>query len=163
MKTTEITGLNTQRTVEVVNALQQLLSDFQVHYTNLRHLHWFVKGHSFFIMHEKYEELYDDAAEKVDEVAERILQLDGAPESRFSVYLKTARVAELDGVANGHEAIGYVLDTLRTLIADERQVLQKAAEAGDEVTVALMSDYLKAQEKTAWMLTAFSTHCKEEK
>ena len=77
MKTTEITGLNTQRTVEVVNALQQLLSDFQVHYTNLRHLHWFVKGHSFFIMHEKYEELYDDAAEKVDEVAERILQLDG--------------------------------------------------------------------------------------
>ena len=72
MKTTEITGLNVQRTVEVVNALQQLLADFQVHYTNLRHLHWFVKGHSFFIMHEKYEELYDDAAEKIDEVAERI-------------------------------------------------------------------------------------------
>lgn len=162
MKTTEITGLNTQRTVEVVNALQQLLADFQVHYTNLRHLHWFVKGHSFFIMHEKYEELYDDAAEKIDEVAERILQLDGAPESRFSVYLQTAQVSELSGVACGREAIGYVLDTLRILIADERQVLQKAAETGDEVTVALMSDYLKAQEKTTWMLTAFSAHHEEK-
>ena len=162
MKTTEITGLNVQRAVEVVNALQQLLADFQVHYTNLRHLHWFVKGHSFFIMHEKYEELYDDAAEKIDEVAERILQLDGAPESRFSVYLQTAQVSELNGVACGREAVGYVLDTLHTLIADERQVLQKAAEVGDEVTVALMSDYLKAQEKTAWMLTAFSAHHEEK-
>lgn len=162
MKTTEITGLNAQNTVGVVNALQLLLADFQVHYTNLRHLHWFVKGHSFFIMHEKYEELYNDAAEKVDEVAERILQLDGAPESRFSVYLKTAQVAELTGVSNGCEAIGYVLDTLRTLIADERLVLKQAAEIGDEVTVALMSDYLRAQEKTAWMLTAFSANCERK-
>lgn len=162
MKTTEITGLNTQNTVEVVNALQQLLADFQVHYTNLRHLHWFVKGHGFFIMHEKYEELYDDAAEKIDEIAERILQLDGAPESRFSVYLKTAQVSELDGVSNSCEAIGYVLGTLHTLIADEREVLRKASEADDEVTVALMSDFLKEQEKTAWMLTAFSSH-KEDK
>lgn len=157
MKTTEITGLNPQNTVEVTNALQQLLADLQIHYTNLRHLHWFVKGHGFFIMHKKYEELYDETAEKIDEVAERILQLDGAPESRFSVYLKAAQVRELDSEVNGCNAIAYVLDTLSTLIADERRALQKAAEAGDEVTVALMSDFLKAEEKTAWMLAAFST------
>ena len=156
MKTTEITGLNVQRTVEVVNALQQLLADFQVHYANLRHLHWFTKGHSFFIMHEKYEEFYNDAAEKIDEVAERILQLDGAPESRFSVYLKTAQVSEING-ENVDNALDYVFNTLRTLISDERQVLEKASEAGDEVTVALMGDYLKAQEKTAWMLTAYNS------
>jgi starvation-inducible DNA-binding protein len=140
MKTTEITGLSAQRTVEVVNALQQLLADLQVHYTNLRHLHWFVKGRGFFVMHEKYEEFYNDTAE-----------------SRFSAYLKTAQVSELEGVANGREAVGYVLDTLRTLIADERQALRQASEIGDEVTVSLMSDYLKEQEKTAWMLTAFNT------
>ena len=157
MKTTEITGLNVQRTVEVVNALQQLLADFQVHYTNLRHLHWFVKGHSFFIMHEKYEELYDDAAAKIDEIAERILQLDGTPESRFSAYLKVAKVQELEVPETGCNAVEYVLDTLKTLIAQEREVLRLAADAGDEVTVALMSDYLKEQEKTVWMLVAFNS------
>lgn len=30
------------------------------------------------------------------------------------------------------------------------------ATAGDEATVALMSDYLKEQEKMVWMLTAYS-------
>ena len=77
MKTLNFTGLNSELTLNVVNALAQLLADFQIHYTNLRNLHWNVRGHGFFIMHEKYEELYDDAAAKIDEIAERILQLDG--------------------------------------------------------------------------------------
>lgn len=108
-------------------------------------------------MHEKYEELYDDAAAKIDEIAERILQLDGTPESRFSAYLKVAKVQELDVPETGCNAVEYVLDTLKTLIAQEREVLRLAADAGDEVTVALMSDYLKEQEKTVWMLVAFNS------
>ena len=50
-----------------------MLADLQVFYSNLRGFHWNVKGHGFFVLHSKYEELYNDAAEKVDEVAERIL------------------------------------------------------------------------------------------
>ena len=149
MKTLNFTGLNSELTLNVVNALAQLLADFQIHYTNLRNLHWNVRGHGFFIMHEKYEELYDDAAAKIDEIAERILQLDGTPESRFSAYLKVAKVQELEVPETGCNAVEYVLDTLKTLIAH--------ADAGDEVTVALMSDYLKEQEKTVWMLVAFNS------
>ena len=48
---------------------------FKYSTANLRNFHWNVKGHGFFVLHSKYEELYNDAAEKVDEVAERILQL----------------------------------------------------------------------------------------
>ena len=60
-------------------------------YTNLRGLHWNVKGNRFFGLHAKYEELYNDAAEKVDEIAERLLQLGATPENRFSEYLKWQR------------------------------------------------------------------------
>ncbi|MCI5720444.1 MAG: DNA starvation/stationary phase protection protein, partial [Bacteroidales bacterium] len=34
-------------------------------------------------------------------------------------------------------------------------VLKQASQIGDEVTVAIMSDWLKEQEKTSWMLVAF--------
>ena len=154
MKTLNVTGLNPSE--KVVNGLAQLLADFQVHYTNLRNLHWNVKGHGFFILHEKYEGLYNDAAEKIDEVAERMLQLGATPEHRFSKYLQLAQVKELDVVECGHAGMNYVLDTLKLFIAEERQLLKFASENGDEVTVAMMSDYLKEQEKLAWMLTAFS-------
>jgi len=40
------------------------------------------------------------------------------------------------------------------LIALERKVLKTASEGDDEGTVALMSDFILAQEKTVWMLTA---------
>ncbi|MDY4705357.1 MAG: DNA starvation/stationary phase protection protein, partial [Prevotella sp.] len=115
-----------------------------------------VKGHGFFILHEKYEGLYNDAAEKIDEIAERMLQLGATPEHRFSKYLQLTQVKELDVVECGHAGMNYVLDTLKLFIAEERQLLKFASENGDEVTVAMMSDYLKEQEKLAWMLTAFS-------
>lgn len=157
MRTLNFTGLNENNVQKVNNALAQLLADFQVHYTNLRNLHWNIKGRRFFILHEKYEELYNSVAEKIDEVAERILQLDGTPEHRFSAYLKQAKVQELDVVKNEDAGLQYVLDTTKTLIAEEREVLAVAAEVGDEVTVSLMSDYLAGQEKLVWMLAAYNT------
>ena len=81
-------GLDENKVQPVVKGLAQLLADFQVFYANLRGLHWNVKGKRFFSLHAKYEELYNDAAEKVDEIAERLLQLGATPENRFSEYLK---------------------------------------------------------------------------
>ena len=49
-----------------------------------------------------------------------------------------------------------VLETLNHLIAEERKDLSLASNVKDEVTVALMSDYLKEQEKMVWMLTAYT-------
>ena len=66
-------GLDGNKVQPVVKGLAQLLADYQVFYTNLRGLHWNVKGNRFFGLHAKYEELYNDAAEKVDEIAERLL------------------------------------------------------------------------------------------
>ncbi len=157
MKTLDYLHLNEAKVENVVSALKQLLADFQVYYTNLRGFHWNVKGHDFFVLHEKFESLYDDTAEKVDELAERILMLGGVPESRFSEYLKTAEVKELSGVSRGSEAIAHVLDTYKYLIAKERKVLELASEAGDDVTADLMTGYLKEQEKLVWMLVAFNS------
>ena len=43
------------------------------------------------------------------------------------------------------------------LIGEERKILSIASQSGDEVTVSMMSDYLKEQEKLVWMLTAYNS------
>ncbi len=156
MKTTDYLHLNEQKVHNVVSTLHQLLADFQVFYTNLRGFHWDIEGHGFFVLHSKFEELYDDTAEKADQIAERILMLGGVPENRFSEYLKAAKVKEITGVTRGDDAIGHILSTYSYLIGEERKVLEQASAANDEGTVALMSDYLKEQEKMVWMLTAYN-------
>lgn len=162
MKTLDYLHLDDEGAGKVVDALQQLLADYQVFYTNLRGFHWNIKGKGFFTLHSKFEELYDDAAEKVDEIAERILMLGGTPANKFSDYLKTAKVKEVSDVSCKDQAIQNILDTLGTLIGQEREILSTASQTNDESTVSLMSDYLKEQEKTVWMLVAFSSgECKK--
>jgi starvation-inducible DNA-binding protein len=140
-----------------LNGLQQLLADYQVFYTNLRGFHWNVKGKNFYVLHEQFEKMYDDAAEKIDEIAERILMLDGIPAHNFSAYLKMSKVSEAAYTTDGDACLSNIMDTLKLFVAAERLILREASEAGDETTVALMSDYIKEQEKTLWMLTAYNS------
>lgn len=153
MKTTEFTGL--KNVENITNGLQQLLADLQVYYTNLRGFHWNIKGRNFYLLHEKFEEMYNDAATKIDEVAERLIMLGETPAHTFTEYLKTANVKETGVVISADEAIKNILDTHKQLIASERKLLASASEIDDEVTVALLNDYISEQEKEVWMLTAF--------
>lgn len=157
MKTMDYLNLDEKKVLNLLPALQQLLADFQIHYMNLRGFHWNIQGHGFFILHSKFEELYEDVAGKVDELAERLLMLGGSPENRFSRYLETARLKEVADVACGSEAVEYVLDATRHLMAEERALIDLASEAHDDVTADLMTGYLKEQEKLVWMLVAFSS------
>lgn len=158
MKTLDVLGLDEKKVNGVVSALNQLLADFQVYYMNLRGLHWNVKGKGFFTLHAKYEELYNDAAAKVDVIAERLLQLGSTPENRFSAYLRMATLQEDGFIPTGHAGLEKVLEALKVLIAEERKTVELAGEANDEVTVALMDDFLTGQEKLVWMITSFLTN-----
>ena len=163
MKTLNYLNLNENSVANVVVALQSLLADFQVYYTNLRGFHWEIKGRGFFVLHEKFESMYDDTASKIDEIAERILTLGGTPENKFSEYLKVARVAEVSGVSSSREAVENILETYKHFIAEERKLIELAEEANDVVTADLLTGYLKEQEKMIWMLVAFSTRSCEHK
>lgn len=157
MKTLDYSGLNSEATRGVVSGLQQLLADYQIFYTNLRGLHWNVKGKEFYILHAEFERLYNDVNAKVDEIAERILQLDGTPASSYATYLSTSGVKELSTLNDGEVGLQHVMETYKHFIALERNILAEASKAGDEVTVALMSEYLSGQEKALWMLTSYFT------
>lgn len=163
MRTLDYLNLNEARVANVVTALQNLLADFQIYYTNLRGFHWEIKGRGFFVLHEKFESMYDDTATKVDEIAERILTLGDTPENKYSGYLKVARIPEVSGVTSSHEAVDNILNTYKHFITEERKLIDLANEANDAVTADMLTGYLKEQEKMIWMLVAFSTRNCEHK
>ena len=163
MRTLDYLNLNEARVANVVTALQNLLADFQIYYSNLRGFHWAIKGRGFFVLHEKFESMYDDTATKVDEIAERILTLGGTPENKYSGYLKVARIPEVSGVTSSHEAVDNILNTYKHFIAEERKLIDLANEANDAVTADMLTGYLKEQEKMIWMLVAFCTRNCEHK
>ncbi len=126
MKTLDFIKLDAAGSKNVVDALQQLLADYQVFYTNLRGFHWNIKGKDFFVLHSQFEKLYDDAAEKIDEIAERILMLNGVPAHNFSEYLKTSKVKESGYVTAGDEGLKNVLHTYGYFLESERAIIKLA-------------------------------------
>jgi starvation-inducible DNA-binding protein len=135
--------------------LKELLANLLVYYQNLRGVHWNVKGPQFFQLHDKFEELYLDAQEKVDEVAERILTLGGTPMHTFEDYIRESKVKVGKNISSGKQTVELILDSIQVLLIIEREILEKSAELNDEGTNAMMSDFIAFQEKTAWMLKAF--------
>jgi starvation-inducible DNA-binding protein len=154
-KSTNQIGLDSKLTDKLANSLNDLLANYQIFYMNARGFHWNIKGEKFFELHLKFEELYNDLLLKIDEIAERILTLGYTPVHSYSQYIKTSKIQERNNVTDGTVAVEYVLSGMKTLIVKERELLKMSAKANDEGTNALMSDYIRAQEKLVWMYSAF--------
>ena len=68
-------GLDVKLTMQLSEKLNLLLANYQLFYMNARGFHWNIKGDKFFELHVKFDELYNDALLKIDEIAERLLTL----------------------------------------------------------------------------------------
>ena len=150
-------GIETHQADQLVEKLNDLLANYMVFYQNTRGLHWNIKGSKFFELHLKFEELYNNLLLKVDEVAERILTLGGVPVHTFDDYTQASSITALKNVSQSAEAVKSLLDAFQILILKQRELLDLAADANDEGTNALMSDYIREQEKMVWMYSAYIT------
>ncbi len=148
-------GLDKEKSQQIAGKLNELLANYSVFYQNTRGYHWNIKGEKFFELHVKFEELYNDLVLKIDEVAERILTLAHTPEHNYSVYTKLSQIKESTEVSNGINAVENILESFKTIIILQRDLLALSDEADDEGTNALMSDYIREQEKLVWMYSSF--------
>ena len=156
MATKNFIGLDADASKKVIESLSDLLANHQVYYTNLRGLHWDIKGDKFFELHELYEEYYNSEAETIDAVAERIAMLGGHPENRFSEYLKTSEIKELSHVSNWEQGVKFVMDSMKLFLEKYRKLSALAREANDCTTVGLASKNISSIETNLWKLTAYT-------
>lgn len=139
----------------IIDQLNKLLANYQIYYQNLRGFHWNIQGRDFFELHVKFEELYNDAAIKIDEVAERILTIEGTPLHSFSAYLETASLAAETNVHGGEKAVKTIVDNLSALVDQQKDIRKNAEDNDDGATADMMATFVEEQEKTLWMFKAW--------
>mgnify|MGYP003564384726 CR=1 FL=1 len=148
-------GIEREKFSELASQMNRLLANYHVYYQNLRNFHWNVEGQHFFDLHKHFEELYDDARSKIDEIAERILTIRYRPDSKMADYLRKAQINEAGIVNNDGEMVDIILDNHRHLIRNIRKTIQLANEMSDEGTIDMMGSFLADIEKSSWMLDAW--------
>lgn len=149
-------GLDSEKIKDLTEKLNDLLANYQLYYQNLRGFHWNLKGNDFFTLHVKFEELYNAAQESIDEIAERIVTLEAVPLHTYSDYVAKSDIKEHKNVTTSADSVNKVVENLSILINKEREALEVADSAGDESTVDMMTELIRFQEKTMWMLNSFN-------
>ncbi len=148
-------GIHKDNLAPVVSELNTLLANYQVYYQNLRSFHWHIEGQNFFELHEIFEDLYNDAKVKIDEIAERVLTLRHYPMSNLADYLDHSDIRESRSLVADDEMIKVTLENHQKIIQAMRRVIDAADAAGDEGTIDMVGGFLADIEKRSWMLDAW--------
>src|SRR5690625_2795550 len=140
----------------LIQFLNQLLSNYFVMYVKLHRYHWFVQGQHFFTLHEKFEEMYGMFHEDIDVLAERILMINGRPLATMAKYLDEKTLVEASADNKENEIITQLKDDYTQLISEIRDDGMKVAEKlGDEPTLDMLIGFQGKLEKYVWMLEAY--------
>jgi starvation-inducible DNA-binding protein len=142
-------------TNQIHTVLNKQIANWTVLHMKLHNYHWNVKGPHFFTLHAKFEELYNEAAAHIDELAERVLALNGQPIATLGECLRDASVEEASGIETAEQMIETLIDDFNTLLAELKDGIKTAEQADDEATADMLLSIRSRLEKHVWMLKAF--------
>lgn len=135
--------------------LNGLVATWSVLYTKLHNYHWYVSGPSFFTLHTKFEELYNEVTLNLDDLAERILSKGGKPVATLKEHLEISIVKEASGNETAEEMVNELITDFKAVMDALSNGMELAAEAGDDRTEDLLNAHYQSLEKHTWMLSAF--------
>lgn len=143
-----------QENQPLINFLNQQVSNFAVLYVKLHRYHWFIQGPHFLGLHQKFEELYELAAEYIDELAERVLAIGGKPLATMSKFLDETTLTEAEADDKEREMLGELHADLMQIAAECKEGEDLCDEYEDEPSADLLIKLEGELEKQAWMIRA---------
>lgn len=142
-------------TVTLQEVLNKQIANLNVLYTKLHNYHWYVKGHQFFTLHLKFEELYNEVALHSDDLAERLLAIKGLPMARMVDYLNYSSVKEATGTENADQMVKTIAQDFEIMIVELRDGMALAESLNDDTTADMLLAIHTSLEKHVWMLNSF--------
>jgi starvation-inducible DNA-binding protein len=141
--------------LEMTEQLNQLLADTMTLRDLYKKSHWQVAGPTFYQLHLLFDKHYEEQAEIVDVVAERIQLLGGISLAMAADVAETTRI---ERPPRGREEvpvqISRLLDAHQIIIGHCRELAERATKIGDGGTNDMvLSDVLRPNELQVWFIS----------
>lgn len=149
-------GIDAGKRKQIAGGLSRVLADTYLLYLKTHNYHWNVTGTLFNSLHLMFETQYTALAVAIDLIAERIRALGFPAPGSFASYSKVTSIKEEEGVPEAREMVANLVTAHETVARVAREVLKEAEEAGDQVSVDLLTQRMQEHEKTAWMLRSIN-------
>ncbi len=145
-------GLSESNSKDIADQLSVLLADTYLLYLKTQYYHWNVTGPLFGSLHLMFETQYQELAQEVDRIAERIRALGFEAPGTYRQYAELTTLKEDEILPSANQMLINLLEDHESICHRARSILASAGECHDEGTLDLISDRVESHEKTAWML-----------
>ncbi len=149
------TGIPSKDAAAIAKLLNGILADEFALYAQTRFCHWNVTGPHFGPLHKFFEEQYNELADIIDDVAERVRALGNIAEGNLTDMAGRTRLKQEPKAGDAAKMIGVLLDGQETIIRGLRADIETISDKyNDEGTTDFLTGLMEAHEKMAWMLRA---------
>jgi starvation-inducible DNA-binding protein len=141
--------------MEMTERLNQLLADTMTLRDLYKKSHWQVAGPTFYQLHLLFDKHFNEQAELVDGIAERIQLLGGLS---IAMAHDVAETTQIERPPRGREEVpvqlSRLLDAHQVIIRQCRELAKRASTLGDDGTNDLaVSDVLRTNELQVWFIS----------
>ncbi len=117
--------------------------------------HWNVKGPDFIALHKLFDQVYAEAGEWVDLIAERAVQLGGVAEGTLELIQRKTNLPPYGlELTSGKEHVEALTKSLATFGRLVRESIEAADAAGDADTADLFTEVSRGSDKMLWFVEA---------
>lgn len=143
--------------------LNQLVADLSQMAAVIHQTHWYMRGPEFLFLHPLMDEYQDEINDQLDEVAERLIVIDGAPYSTLEEFAEHSGIQSIPGAydATIDERFAHFIAGYRHLQKVYQEGIDTAGQEGDDSTQDILTGFHTAIEKRIWMLSAQRGHAPE--
>ncbi len=154
-------GLSEEVRIQMCGILNQVLADTITLAQMYKKHHWQVSGPTFYQLHLVFDKHYEEQAELVDAIAERIQLLGGVATGMPAAVAKLSKIENPpDGVEEVPVQISRLLEAHEIINREARDYAGEAGDAGDDGTEDLLvSQVLRVNELQVWFI---ATHLAPE-
>lgn len=145
-------GISEKNVKKIVEALSHILADTYIIYIKTQKFHWNVVDERFYSLHKMFEEQYEQLAEAVDVIAERIRMLEHPAPATMKDFLKLATIKETENIPGGQQMIRILVSDHEQIIREIRPKIAEFVEMHDDGSSDMLIARLREHEKTAWFL-----------
>lgn len=146
-------GIGERERERTADGLAHLLADTYSLYLRTHAFHWNVTGPLFETLHLMFERQYKEIRKAVDEIAERIRALGyPAPGTYRQLMALNSLPPEEEEVPEATAMLRILVRCHEACARTAREVFHTAEDADDQATCDLLTERMRAHEKTAWML-----------
>ena len=142
---------------KVIAGLEKALANSYTLMIKTHNFHWNVQGPNFVGLHNLFQQQYTDLFNAIDDLAERIRALGApAPGGLGSFKSLTSIKDAPDQVQNSRAMVQDLIESRRIMLKDDAELLGAAEEAGDQVTIDMITERVGKNEKDIWMLRSIA-------